>query len=287
MRVKDYLDFVADVKGVEKKSRAKHLSRVMGECAIEDRADWLIRNLSKGLRQRVGLAQAVINDPAVLILDEPTLGLDPKQIIEIRQHIKEMAGKRTVILSSHVLPEVSMVCQRVLIINKGEVVAAYERVPLGIIGDGKSTIRMLVQKKLEHFNIHGRKVRVNVRDERIKREVLASGYSFRSILPLNIKLALLPNANLSTGGEGRNVTNTIHPTWRTLAKQLANDVGLTLVGIDFLIEKDIIVPCEAGTWCVLEVNPAPQLHHFSTIGKSEKILVEQLYRRILRDLWEG
>jgi ABC-2 type transport system ATP-binding protein len=123
MRVKDYLSFVAEVKGMEKKGMSQKVSKVMGECAIEDRANWLIRNLSKGLRQRVGLAQALINDPQVLILDEPTIGLDPKQIIEIRQHIKDMAGRRTVILSSHVLPEVSMVCQRVLIINKGQVVA--------------------------------------------------------------------------------------------------------------------------------------------------------------------
>lgn len=149
MRVKDYLDFVADVKGVEKKGRAKHLSRVMGDCAIEDRADWLIRNLSKGLRQRVGLAQAVINDPEVLILDEPTLGLDPKQIIEIRQHIKEMAGKRTVILSSHVLPEISMVCQRVLIINKGEVVAEDTPANLTQRLQKTVTVRMLVKGPLE------------------------------------------------------------------------------------------------------------------------------------------
>jgi ABC-2 type transport system ATP-binding protein len=123
MRVKDYLNFVADVKSVEKKGRDRLLSRIMGECGIEERAGWIIRNLSKGLRQRVGLAQAVINDPPVLILDEPTIGLDPRQIIDIRQRIKEMAGRRTVILSSHVLPEVSMVCQRVLIINKGQVIA--------------------------------------------------------------------------------------------------------------------------------------------------------------------
>ena len=138
MRVKDYLDFVADLKGLEKKGRSQRVSKVMGECAIEDRANWLIRTLSKGLRQRVGLAQALINDPQVLILDEPTLGLDPKQIIEIRQHIKDMAGRRTVILSSHVLPEVSMVCQRVLIINKGKVVAE----------DTPSNLTQRLQKKV-------------------------------------------------------------------------------------------------------------------------------------------
>ncbi len=174
-----------------------------------------------------------------------------------------------------------------VVVYKGDVIAAYERVPLGIVGDGKNTIHALIQKKLKNFNIHGRKVRVTIHDERIKREVLASGYSFRSILPRYTELALLPNANLSTGGEGKNVTKFIHPTWRTIAKQLANDVGLTLVGIDFLIQGEITRPRKESTWCVLEVNPAPQLHHFSMIGKSEKMLVEQLYRKILRDLWEG
>ncbi len=123
MKVKDYLEFAAGLKGVESSELDKKVTRVMGECGIEHMAGRLIKELSKGYRQRVGLAQALVNDPEVLILDEPTIGLDPRQIIEIRKLIKELAGRRTVILSTHILPEVSMVCKRVIIINKGRLVA--------------------------------------------------------------------------------------------------------------------------------------------------------------------
>jgi ABC-2 type transport system ATP-binding protein len=95
----------------------------MERCQIADRRNWLIKNLSKGYRQRVGLAQAIIIDPAVLILDEPTIGLDPKQITDMRALIKSLAGDHTVILSTHILPEVAMVCSSVIIINKGSIVA--------------------------------------------------------------------------------------------------------------------------------------------------------------------
>ncbi len=123
MKVKDYLEFAAALKGVESGEVDRKVARVMGECGIEHMAGRLIKELSKGYRQRVGLAQALVNDPEVLILDEPTIGLDPRQIIEIRKLIKELAGRRTVILSTHILPEVSMVCKRVIIINKGRLVA--------------------------------------------------------------------------------------------------------------------------------------------------------------------
>jgi gliding motility-associated transport system ATP-binding protein len=123
MRVAPYLDFVAEVKGVPRAQRRARVAEAMERCQIADRRGWLIKNLSKGLRQRVGLAQAIINDPAVLVLDEPTIGLDPQQITEIRSLIKSLAGDHTVILSTHILPEVSMVCSSVIIINKGSIVA--------------------------------------------------------------------------------------------------------------------------------------------------------------------
>jgi ABC-2 type transport system ATP-binding protein len=123
MRVAAYLDFVAEVKGVPRARRRAAVGEAMERCQIADRRGWLIRNLSKGYRQRVGLAQAIISDPAVLILDEPTIGLDPQQIAEIRALIKSLAGDHTVILSTHILPEVSMVCSGVIIINKGAIVA--------------------------------------------------------------------------------------------------------------------------------------------------------------------
>jgi len=123
MTVAGYLDFVAEVKGVGRSERRRRVADVMARCLIDDVRDRLIGKLSKGYRQRVGLAQALVSDPEVLILDEPTIGLDPKQIIEIRQLIKSLAGQHTVILSSHILPEVSMVCSRVIIINEGRIVA--------------------------------------------------------------------------------------------------------------------------------------------------------------------
>ncbi|MBI5892843.1 MAG: ATP-binding cassette domain-containing protein [Deltaproteobacteria bacterium] len=123
MAVSDYLRFAAGVKGIKKHDIGDRVKKVMEDCALSDVSCKLIGELSKGYRQRVGLAQALVNDPDVLILDEPTIGLDPKQIIEIRKLIKNLAGKRTVILSTHILPEVSMTCQRVVIINKGEVIA--------------------------------------------------------------------------------------------------------------------------------------------------------------------
>ena len=123
MRVSAYLDFVAEIKGVPRATRKQHVADAMDKCLIGDVQNRLIGRLSKGYRQRVGLAQAIVNDPDVLILDEPTIGLDPQQITEIRALIKSLAGEHTVILSTHILPEVSMVCGGVIIINKGAIVA--------------------------------------------------------------------------------------------------------------------------------------------------------------------
>src|SRR5437762_7161030 len=123
MTVRDYLAFVARIKGVPRGERAARLDYVMGRTRVADVANRHCGKLSKGYRQRVGLAQAILHNPDVLILDEPTAGLDPKQIIETRQLIKELAGDHTIILSTHILPEVSQTCERVVIINKGKMVA--------------------------------------------------------------------------------------------------------------------------------------------------------------------
>lgn len=123
MTVTQYLDFVSKIKGVDGYDRKKKVQEITDLCHIEDVRDTLIGKLSKGYKQRVGLAQALVHDPEIIILDEPTIGLDPKQIIEVRELVKNLGGKHTVILSSHILPEVSQVCQRVVIINEGLVVA--------------------------------------------------------------------------------------------------------------------------------------------------------------------
>jgi ABC-2 type transport system ATP-binding protein len=123
MTVEEYLLFVSKIKGILSADRRQRVRTVMERTRIVDMADRLCSKLSKGYRQRVGLAQAIIHNPEVLILDEPTAGLDPKQIIETRELIKALAGDHTIILSTHILPEVSQTCQRVVIINKGRVVA--------------------------------------------------------------------------------------------------------------------------------------------------------------------
>ena len=124
MLVREYLSFVCDIKGVHKADRKKMLAEIVDAVKIADMQERLVKNLSKGYRQRVGLAQALVGFPKALILDEPTVGLDPKQIIEMRDVIKRLGKKHTILLSSHILTEVSAVCDRVIIINKGNIVAS-------------------------------------------------------------------------------------------------------------------------------------------------------------------
>jgi len=123
MTVTEYLGFVARIKGVPRKEMKARINEVIEKCAITDHQHRQIGKLSKGYRQRVGLAQALIHNPEVLILDEPTAGLDPKQIIETRELIRGLAGQHTIVLSTHILPEVSKTCDRVVVINQGKVVA--------------------------------------------------------------------------------------------------------------------------------------------------------------------
>jgi ABC-2 type transport system ATP-binding protein len=123
MEVIEYLNFVARIKGIPKGEIGQRVSQAIERCALGDVRSVLQSKLSKGFRQRVGLAQAIIHNPDVLILDEPTAGLDPKQILETRQLIKNLSGDHTIILSTHILPEVEQTCEQVIIINKGKLVA--------------------------------------------------------------------------------------------------------------------------------------------------------------------
>ena len=123
MTVEGFLYFVARLKGVPAGDRARQVKAAINRCNLQEKSRVAIRKLSKGFRQRVGIAQAIVHDPPAIILDEPTVGLDPRQIIEVRNLIKSLAGSHTIILSTHILPEVSMTCNRVTIINRGLVVA--------------------------------------------------------------------------------------------------------------------------------------------------------------------
>ena len=123
MTVEGYLHFVSRIKGISSGDRVRCVDAAIEQCGLSDRRKTIINKLSKGYRQRVGIAQAIVHEPAAIIFDEPTVGLDPRQIIEVRNLIKSLAGKRTVILSSHILPEVRMTCDRIAIIHRGKVAA--------------------------------------------------------------------------------------------------------------------------------------------------------------------
>jgi ABC-2 type transport system ATP-binding protein len=123
MTVEGFLNFVAQIKGLKKIDRARRVNLVLERCHLSEKRRVLICKLSRGFKQRVGIAQAIVHDPPAIILDEPTVGLDPKQIIEVRNLIKSLAGEHTIILSTHILPEASMTCDRVAIIDRGQIVA--------------------------------------------------------------------------------------------------------------------------------------------------------------------
>lgn len=151
MPVFAYLRFFAEIKGVPRGVCSSRVDEVMNLCGLESVAHRLISKLSKGYRQRVGIAQSLLNDPEVLILDEPTIGLDPKQIIEIRSLIKGLGGRRTVILSTHILPEVSMTCDRVIIIHKGRLVAV--DTPAGLMQRLRHTPALIVRVDGPHESV--------------------------------------------------------------------------------------------------------------------------------------
>ncbi len=143
MRVRTYLEFIAKIKGVAPKEARRRIDEIVVQCGLVDRTEQLIGHLSKGYRQRVGLAQAILHDPEVIIMDEPTSGLDPNQIIEVRQLIRELAQERTVILSTHILPEVEMTCNRVIIIHEGKIVAV--DTPENLTANMRDTTRFFVR----------------------------------------------------------------------------------------------------------------------------------------------
>jgi ABC-2 type transport system ATP-binding protein len=153
MTVESFLDFVARIKGISSGDRRARVDLVLSKCQLLEKRKVIIRKLSKGYKQRVGIAQAIVHDPPVIILDEPTVGLDPKQIIEVRNLIKSLAGEHTIILSTHILPEVSITCDRATIINRGRIVAnnittappAGSSYEIEIEGDRDSLLEILQQ----------------------------------------------------------------------------------------------------------------------------------------------
>ena len=151
MRVREFLKFVAEVKGVPRNERKRLLSEAVDACSLGHVTNRIIGNLSKGYRQRVGLAQTLLNNPEILLLDEPTIGLDPEQVVEFRNLIRGLGGERTVILNTHVLPEVSQTCNKVIIIDKGRILAT----------DTPETLRLRFEKSKEV------RARIDAADDRV------------------------------------------------------------------------------------------------------------------------
>jgi ABC-2 type transport system ATP-binding protein len=211
MTVAEYLMFVAKIKGVPSNERKQRMQAVMDRTRVSDMANRQCGKLSKGYKQRVGLAQALIHNPDVLILDEPTAGLDPKQIIETRQLIKQLAGDHTIILSTHILPEVAQTCQRVGIINKGKIVAVDSPENLTTRLSGSSTIYVQVDSsgtdasgalakvsgvmRVAELDRHGSFVGYELESERgpairrdLARTVVTSGWGLLELRPTRLSL---------------------------------------------------------------------------------------------------
>jgi ABC-2 type transport system ATP-binding protein len=191
MTVQDYLTFVSKIKGVPSSERKQRIQTVMERTRIADMAGRLCARLSKGYKQRVGLAQALIHNPDVLILDEPTAGLDPKQIIETRNLIRELAGDHTIVLSTHILPEVSQTCQRVVIIAKGKVVAVDTPDNLTARLRGSETMYIQVDASDRRAALVGYEVE-SEQGRDIRRElantVVSSGWGLLELRPMRMSL---------------------------------------------------------------------------------------------------
>ena len=153
MTVASYLDFVTRIKNVPAENRQARVDDALVKTSLEDKRHELIKRLSRGYKQRVGLAQALVHDPDVIILDEPTVGLDPKQIIEVRHLIKGLAGSHTIILSTHILPEVSMTCDRVVIINRGKIAAV--DTPANLASQVKGGQRVHLELQADEASVRG------------------------------------------------------------------------------------------------------------------------------------
>ncbi len=221
MRLDKYLHYVATIKGVPRARRSLEIARVMERCGLEPVAQRIIRHLSKGYRQRAGLAQALVGDPPVLILDEPTVGLDPQQIMGIRETIRELAGDHTVLLSTHILHEVENLCKRVVIINRGRIIAdqrldtltgAGQTVAVSVTSAGAEAEAILSSidgidsvrgESPGRFTLSGS----DVRPERIAKAVSAAGLNLSALEPRSRTLEDVFLEALAASAESREIVS--------------------------------------------------------------------------------
>lgn len=205
MTVQDYLNFVSDLKLVDSSKKKGFIEKALQKTQLQDVKSRLIKNLSKGFRQRVGIAQALVSDPDVLVLDEPTVGLDPKQVAEVRELIKELKGQHTIILSTHILPEVQATCNRVIIIHNGQIKAEDSIDNIEKLNTGLVTVNLKTRKELSnttelqkisgvhHVESVGLATyRIQVKDENVldlvAQQIIQSGAGLRELTPATANL---------------------------------------------------------------------------------------------------
>jgi D-alanine-D-alanine ligase-like ATP-grasp enzyme len=169
-----------------------------------------------------------------------------------------------------------------LVVLDDQIISAYERIPLSVVGDGKSTIGKLLKAKQQEFVASSRDTQIKVDDPRIKEKLHRQGLSFTYVLPKGVRIFLLDNANLSTGGDSVDVTDKVHRAFKTLAVALTRDMGLRLCGVDLMVNGDISK--EPGEFWVLEINSAPGLDHYAKSGKAQQKIVEDLYLKVFKSL---
>ena len=196
MTVKEYLQFVAELKKVPKKDRKLQIAEVMELTQITDMKERLIKNLSKGYRQRVGLAQAILGYPEVIILDEPMVGLDPKQIIEIRDLIRSLSEKHTVILSSHILSEISVVCDHIMIISKGKLVASDTPEGLKKLMTGAAEVDLTVKGSFEDLQKALEKADGQTQEKLIDKVDTVENLGSEETGYVNVKITCKENADI-------------------------------------------------------------------------------------------
>ena len=173
---------------------------------------------------------------------------------------------------------------RVVVLD-GEIISAYERMPLSVIGDGKSTILQLLKAKKKIFDLENRDTNINFRDPRIKNKLKREGYGFQSIIEKGKKIYLLYNANLSTGGDSKDVTAKIHSGFKKIAIEITKKMGLRICGVDIMVTRgDITKDPKNCRYYIIEINAAPGLDHYVTTGKAQRKIVEAMYLKVLKAL---
>jgi len=237
------------------------------------------RTISYGLRYAKGLGFPVIVKP-----NSKTQGIDVSLVWNTKElrHalIKIFKGDRVAIIERY-LPGHDY---RIVVLD-GEIISAYERIPLSITGDGKKSIFSLLKQKQKNFISDNRDTKINFQDVRIKMKLRRQKYSFQTILPKGKKVYLLDNANLSTGGDALDVTNTIHTGFKKIAVNLTKDMGLRIAGVDIMVTRGDITrnPKKSGYY-IIEINAAPGLDHYVTTGVKQRKIVEAMYLKVLKAL---